>query len=481
MIGVVHDHDIAGTGRPLPGISDEALGGGIARPGLPRLQERPGTVAERIICLQHRQEPRIEGRDLRIRGLDRPAAQMRGQAHPGTLGLALLEEAKARGEEGDDGGGLVLGPGEGGRSPRLVMVLQKAGQLVLIVEAGEEMTPDLRRIGMAQPVIEPLVVAIVEALVLQRPFEVPIDLRHESEAGVGLADRGDRLGPERLRRQAPGAVEHLGQQQHRHVAAQPIAMLGNRRQLRHLGRLQHRIGIVELQRIRPAGEIRIAAMSQDPRSLIRLGPPVIAGGGRQIGLVALDIEIRLGPDPGRIEARVVGHEIEHQLDAALGEAGAEARERRRPAQIFIDLVIGDGEARSRDIGLGKIGQGRLAFGAPRGRALARHRPALRADLPDAQQPDPVEAVARETIEDVLPDIGEGDLLPGIGRQPIQPGAGVDLEQRGVAWHGQSPLTIPGHGAQRSYWRPARSSPSDATRRARVHCRRRNIRGTGCSP
>ena len=112
---------------------------------------------------------------------------------------------------------------------------------------------------------------------------------------------------------------------------------------------------------------------------------------------------------------MIGHEIEHQLDAALGEAGAKARERRRTAQIFIDLVIGDGEARSRDIRIGQVGQGRLAFAAPRGGVLARDRPALGAELPDAQQPDPVEAVAGETVENVIADIGEGDRLPGIGR------------------------------------------------------------------
>ena len=66
-------------------------------------------------------------------------------------------------------------------------------------------------------------------------------------------------------------------------------------------------------------------MGQDPRALIGLGPPVVAGGGRQLGLAALDIEIRLGLESRGIEARVIGHEIEHQLDAALGKPGAKTR------------------------------------------------------------------------------------------------------------------------------------------------------------
>ena len=145
MIGIVDDDDIAGVVRPVPGISDEVLGGRIAGPGLPRLQERPGTVAKRIVRLQHRQEPVVEGSDLRIRRLDRPAAQMRRQAHPRALDLALLEEAQTRREEGDDGGRLMPRPGKGRRGARLVVVLEEARQPILIVEPGDQMAADLRR------------------------------------------------------------------------------------------------------------------------------------------------------------------------------------------------------------------------------------------------------------------------------------------------------------------------------------------------
>ena len=237
--------------------------------------------------------------------------------------------------------------------------------------------------------------------------------------GCACAHRGDRLRPERRRRQAPGALEDLGQQQHRHVAAHAVALPGDRRQLRHQRRLQRRIGIVELQRVRPAGEVGIAPMGQDPRSLLRLGPPVIAGGGRQVGLAALDVEIGMGPDPGMIERRVVGHEVEHQPQAALGEPGAEARERRRPAQRFIDLVAGDGEARSRDIVFGQIGQRRLELGAPRGRVAARHRPALPG--PSARRSAARSSRSRRRAMSSRTSSSTSARvigLPGLGRQPI---------------------------------------------------------------
>ena len=179
-----------------------------------------------------------------------------------------------------------------------------------------------------------------------------------------------------------------------------VAMPGNRRQLRHLRRLQRRIGIVELQRVRPAGEIGIAPMGQDARTLIGLDPPVIAGGRRQIGLAALDIEIGMGPDPGMIERRVVGHEIEHQPQAARGEPGAEAGQRRLPAQMPHRPRRRRWRSPIRDIVLGQIGQRRLAIRRARPGCWRDTARLCRADLPHAQQPDPVEAVAREIIEDV---------------------------------------------------------------------------------
>lgn len=49
-----------------------------------------------------------------------------------------------------------------------------------------------------QAVVEPLVVAVVEALLLEVPFEVPVRLRDEEEIGVALADLADDVRPEVL-------------------------------------------------------------------------------------------------------------------------------------------------------------------------------------------------------------------------------------------------------------------------------------------
>ena len=258
---------------------------------------------------------------------------MHGHVHAGPRQLALVEEAQPRREVGDGGGRLMLRPGKARRGARLVVVLEEARQPILIVEARRQMGAQRAGIGIAQPVVQTLVVAVVEALLLQVPFEVPIGFGQEGEAGMGPAHGRDRRRPERRRRPAPGALEDLGQDKHRHVAAHAVALPGNRQQFRRLGRLQRRIGIVELQRIRPAGEIRIAPIGQDAGTLVRLDPAVVLRRRRQGLLVALDVKIRMRLDPGMIERGVIGREIEHEPQAARGQPGAERGQGRlrRPA------------------------------------------------------------------------------------------------------------------------------------------------------
>ena len=57
------------------------------------------------------------------------------------------------------------------------------------------MQPNAFGVFMLQAIIEPFVIGEVEALLLQRPFEIPIDFRHEAEAGMKLPDLPDGIGP----------------------------------------------------------------------------------------------------------------------------------------------------------------------------------------------------------------------------------------------------------------------------------------------
>ena len=51
-------------------------------------------------------------------------------------------------------------------------------------------------VALAKAIVEPLVVGVIEALLLQRPFHVPVDLGHEEEAGHSFAHALRRRRPE---------------------------------------------------------------------------------------------------------------------------------------------------------------------------------------------------------------------------------------------------------------------------------------------
>ena len=178
------------------------------------------------------------------------------------LELSLLEEAQARRQVRDDGRRLVDAGRERRRGPRLVVVLQEAGQPVLVIEPGQEVLAHRPGVPLAQAVVQPLVVGVVEPLLLQRPFEVPVDLGHEAEVGDLLPHAPGRLRPERLGADAPGPLEDLGQDEHGHVAAHAVALPGDLQQLADHRLLRGRIAVVELERVRPAGEVRVAAVGE---------------------------------------------------------------------------------------------------------------------------------------------------------------------------------------------------------------------------
>ncbi len=159
---------------------------------------------------------------------------MDGDAYPLSLALALVEEAEPWREEGEDGGGTVLFRREGGGGPWLVVVLEEAGQAVLEVEARIKVLADRPRVALRKTVVKPLVVGVIEALLLQGPFEVPIDLGEEEEAGDPRTNgrRGPR--PERGCGDSPRLLEDLRQDEHRHVTPDSIALTGDLRKLAEL-------------------------------------------------------------------------------------------------------------------------------------------------------------------------------------------------------------------------------------------------------
>ena len=67
------------------------------------------------------------------------------------------------------------------------MVLDETKQLLLVSKVRTEMKPDALGVVVLQPIIEPLVVAEVEPLLLQLPLQVPVSLGNEAESSDALS------------------------------------------------------------------------------------------------------------------------------------------------------------------------------------------------------------------------------------------------------------------------------------------------------
>ena len=118
---------------------------------------------------------------------------------------------------------------------RLVVVLDEAEQPVLVGRVPRQVPVHRGGVLVGEPVVEALVVAVVESLLLQRPLAIPVGLRDEDEVGMDVLDDRDRRRPvlvsgPRPATCAPRALEDVVHHQHRHVAAHAVALSGDRGQ-----------------------------------------------------------------------------------------------------------------------------------------------------------------------------------------------------------------------------------------------------------
>src|SRR5262249_45594775 len=153
----------------------EAIPCPVAIPGRHALQQLPTAVADCRLT-QDAEQFIVELPYCLIDGFVWAAAKMRRDAFLPAVGLSLMKEPQARGQEVQTGRRLVDSRREDGCGARLVVVLQKASHLVLIVETREEVFAYRPGMTIAETVIEPFVVRVIEPLLLKRPFQVPVDL-----------------------------------------------------------------------------------------------------------------------------------------------------------------------------------------------------------------------------------------------------------------------------------------------------------------
>jgi hypothetical protein len=115
----------------------------------------------------------VEDDQVLVHGLVRAAGEEHRQPHPPALELALVPQGRARKSGDRDRGRSLPRRIERGGGPALVVVLEEPDQASLVRDVRFEVTPNRLRAGVEQPVVEPLVITVVEPELLEVPLEVP--------------------------------------------------------------------------------------------------------------------------------------------------------------------------------------------------------------------------------------------------------------------------------------------------------------------
>ena len=189
-VGEVDDDEVA-CRRPSPGPGDE-LRRTRRLSGQPRALAQPPVAVAQPGSATAAQQPRVERRAGRRRAA-RPgaAAEEHRDADPPALDWPSCSSGAPGSVRRDDRGRARAGRRrERRRRARLVVVLDEAHRAAPGSRGRRARWP---RTGAGvlvhEPVVEPLVVAEVEALLLQRPLHVPVRLGDEHEVGVRGAAR----------------------------------------------------------------------------------------------------------------------------------------------------------------------------------------------------------------------------------------------------------------------------------------------------
>ena len=84
-------------------------------------------------------------------------------------------------------------------------------------------------------------------------------------------------------------------------------------------------------------------MRQHARARARVDADVVRRLTREVGVCPLHVELGMIADPRVIEGGVVWNEVQHELDAAVGQPLAKPLERPRSTELAVDDVVADCE------------------------------------------------------------------------------------------------------------------------------------------
>ena len=240
------------------------------------------------------------------------------------------------------------------------------------------------------------------------------------------------MGPVLLLRGASDALsprpgEHLVEQQHCHVAAHPISLIGDVEQRVGCRLSQARREAVELGDIGPRREEWIAPAGDD-RLAHGKKAGLVAG---EVVAVALHEEFGVVREPRVIGCHVIGDEVDEQAYPAFGQGGSRRGEALATTESPVDLVAADAVGRSDHVGGVEIGQDvverRHVIGGLHGQLHARW-----AAFPNAHQPHGVDSGWRHLVPFLGRDISEGGgVSTGALADIVEPCRRVQLVDHGI--------------------------------------------------
>ncbi len=132
----------------------------------------------------------------------------------------------------------------------------------------------------------------------------------------------------------PCALEDRVQEQHCHVSAHTIALLGNARERLNGCSSKIRLEGVQLQNIGPGRRVRVSSASEDCSAHLRIGNRIV----HDVSSTATDEVLRMFDNPRMVRSDVVRYEIQDQVHSPLRELTPGNRKAFRASEIVVDYI-----------------------------------------------------------------------------------------------------------------------------------------------
>ena len=122
----------------------------------------------------------------------------------------------------------------------------------------------------------------------------------------------DGTRPQKIERPAPGAGEDVVEREHRHVAANAVAMARDRLEDANHGFARRRIEVVQLRDVPPRRKVRVATAGDEVDRIAELDRLKEVGRLPIVVERAFDVELGAAANPVVVEAGVIGDEVEDE-------------------------------------------------------------------------------------------------------------------------------------------------------------------------